>query len=153
KLYANERPAKSDRLPSEAFYEQCVIGFESDEMSVFRQWAEYENIGIWASDAYHIDGADAWSAIRNMTASGVPEKVQAKLRGENARRFYGIEPKTYVSEEPGPIDRPAWFPRASELDEWADLVAHPRENEAQLKALGLDFETAMARRMVRMQEL
>jgi predicted TIM-barrel fold metal-dependent hydrolase len=153
KLYANERPVKSDRLPSEAFYDQCVIGFESDETSVFRQWGEYENIGIWASDAYHIDGADAWSAIRNMTASGVPESVQAKLLGENARRFYGIEPKTYITEEPGPIDRPAWFPPGRELDEWADLVAHPRENEAKLKELGLDFETQTARRLERMQAL
>ena len=31
KLYANERQVKADRLPSEAFYEQCVISFESDE--------------------------------------------------------------------------------------------------------------------------
>jgi predicted TIM-barrel fold metal-dependent hydrolase len=153
KLYANERPVKSDRLPSEAFYEQCVIGFESDEISVFRQWEEYGNIGIWASDAYHIDGADAWSAIRNMTASGVPESVRAKLLGENARRFYGIEPKTYVSEEPGPIDRPAWFPQDPELDKWADLVAHPRQNEVKLRELGLDFKTQMARRMERMQAL
>jgi hypothetical protein len=88
-----------------------------------------------------------------MTASGVPESVQAKLLGENARRFYGIEPNTYISEEPGPIDRPAWFPQGPELDQWADLVAHPRENEAKLKELGLDFETQMAKRMKRMQAL
>ena len=81
KLYASERPAKSDRLPSEAFYEQCVIGFESDEISVFRQWKEYEDIGIWASDAYHIDGADAWSAISSMTASGVPERCSGQADG------------------------------------------------------------------------
>jgi hypothetical protein len=153
KLYANERPAKSDRLPSEAFYEQCVIGFESDEMSVFRQWEQFEDIGIWASDAYHIDGADAWSAMSNMIAAGVPESVQAKLLGENARRFYGIEAKTFVSDEPGPLDRPAWFPQDPDLDKWADLVAHPRENDAQLKELGLDFQTQMAKRIRHIQEL
>ena len=27
-----------------------------------------------------------------------------------------------------PIDRPDWFPQGPELDEWAELVAHPRQN-------------------------
>ena len=83
----------SDRLPSEAFHEQCVISFESDETGVFRQWQHFQKIGIWASDAYHHDGADSWSAMRNMTECGVPEEVQADLLGGNARRFYGIEGK------------------------------------------------------------
>jgi hypothetical protein len=132
RLYANERPAHAKRLPSEAFHEQCVISFESDEMGVFRQWQDYQNIGIWASDAYHHDGADSWSAIRNMTHAGVPEPVQARLLGENARRAYGIEGKLFVSEEPDPIDRPDWFPQGPELEEWADQIAHPRENRAAL---------------------
>src|SRR5262249_12563204 len=38
KLYANERDYTSDRLPSEAFHEQAVISFESDEDGVFLQW-------------------------------------------------------------------------------------------------------------------
>ena len=32
KLYARERGTPGDRLPSEAFHEQCVISFESDEV-------------------------------------------------------------------------------------------------------------------------
>jgi uncharacterized protein len=132
KLYANERPARGDRLPSEAFSEQCVISFESDEVGVFRQWSAFENIGIWASDAYHHDGADSWSAMRNMTDAGVSEEVQAKLLGGNARKFYGIEPKLFVTEEPPPIQRPDWFPQGPELDEWAEMVAHPREHAAAL---------------------
>jgi uncharacterized protein len=134
KLYANERPAHAKRLPSEAFYDQCVISFESDEMGVFGQWQDYENIGIWASDAYHHDGADSWSAMRNMTASGVPQDVQAKLLGGNARHIYGIEAKLFVTDEPPPIERPDWFPQGPELDSWAELVAHPREYAAQLAA-------------------
>ena len=97
---------------------------------MFRQWERFEKIGIWASDAYHHDGADSWSAMREMTECGVPEEVQAKLLGGNARRIYGIEAKMFVTEEPRPIDRPDWFPQGPELDEWADLVAHPRENGA-----------------------
>jgi hypothetical protein len=71
-----------------------------------------------------------------MREVGVPEHVQAKLMGENARRLYGIEPKTFVSDEPEPIDRPDWFPGGPDLDEWADLVAHPRRNAEALADLG-----------------
>jgi predicted TIM-barrel fold metal-dependent hydrolase len=135
-LYAAERGTKSDRLPSEAFHQQCVISFESDEISVFRQYDQFDDIGIWASDAYHHDGADSWSAIRNMTSAGVPEPVQAKLLGATARQIYGIEGKLFVTDEPGPIERPEWFPQGPELEEWAHLVAHPRENAAALAAMG-----------------
>ena len=100
-----------------------------------RQWEAFEDIGIWASDAYHHDGADSWSAIREMQEVGVPEAVQAKLMGGNARRLYGIEPKTFVTEEPDPIDRPDWFPGGPELDEWATMVAHPRRHAEALAAL------------------
>ncbi len=132
RLYAKERPPWAKRLPSEAFYDQCVISFESDEMGVFYQWRQYQNIGIWASDAYHHDGADSWSAIANMTKAGVPPEVQEQLLGGNARRMYGIEPKLFVTEEPPPIERPAWFPQGPELDEWAEIVAHPREHAEEL---------------------
>ncbi len=125
-LYANERPLKTDRLPSQAFYEQCYIAFESDEVPTFRQWDRFENVGVWSSDAYHHDGADSWSAIREMRAVGVPEAVQAKLLGANARRMYGIEGKLHTTEEPGPIERPAWFPGGEELEQWAAVEADPR---------------------------
>lgn len=126
KLYANERLLKTERLPSEAFYAQCYIAFESDEVPVFRQWDRFEDVGVWSSDAYHHDGADSWSAIREMRAAGVPEAVQAKLLGGNARRMYGIEAKAFVRDEPGPIDRPAWFPGGEELEQWAAVEADPR---------------------------
>jgi len=126
KLYANERTMKTDRLPSEAFYAQCYIAFESDEVPTFRQWDRFEDVGLWSSDAYHHDGADSWSAIREMRNVGVPEAVQAKLLGGNARRMYGIEGKTFVSEEPAALDRPGWFPGGKELDEWAEAEADPR---------------------------
>ena len=138
KLYARERGSAGDRLPSEAFHEQCVISFESDETGVFRQWKQFQKIGIWASDAYHHDGADSWSAMRNMTECGVPEEVQADLLGGNARRFYGIEGKLVVTDEAPPIDRPDWFPQGPALDEWAEIVAHPREHAEQMREMGLD---------------
>jgi uncharacterized protein len=126
KLYANERAMKTDRLPSEAFHQQCYIAFESDETPTFRQWDRFENVGVWSSDAYHHDGADSWSAIREMTAAGVPEGVQAKLLGGNARRMYGIEAKLAVTDEPPPLERPAWFPAGEELERWAEVEANPR---------------------------
>jgi predicted TIM-barrel fold metal-dependent hydrolase len=126
KLYANERALKTDRLPSEAFYQQCFIAFESDETPTFRQWDRFADVGVWSSDAYHHDGADSWSAIREMHAAGVPEDVQAKLLGGNARRMYGIEPVLAVTQEPPPLERPAWFPGGEELERWAEIEANPR---------------------------
>ena len=136
KLYARERTAPSKRLPSEVFHEQCAISFESDEVQTFRQWREFEDIGIWASDAYHHDGADAWSGIREMNEIRVPEEVQAKLMGGNARRFYGIQGKVFVTDEAPPLDRPDWFPQGPEFEEWARLAADPRKNAARLKEMG-----------------
>jgi predicted TIM-barrel fold metal-dependent hydrolase len=143
RLYARERGTAANRLPSEAFTEQCVISFESDEIGVFRQWRQFESIGIWASDAYHHDGADSWSAIRNMTKCGVSEDVQAKLLGGNARRMYGIDEKLFITEEPPPIDRPDWFPHGPDLDAWAELVAHPRENADRLAELAAEQGSAI----------
>lgn len=144
KLYARERGYAGDRLPSEAFKAQSVISFESDEVGVFRQWQDYEDIGIWASDAYHHDGADVWGGMRRMSEAGVPDAVQEKLLGANASRWYGIEPKLFVTDEAPPIERPDWFPQGPELDRWADLVAHPRENMDELIAMGMDPGTFTA---------
>ena len=154
KLYANEQGRTTgDRLPSEAFEAQCVISFESDEMGVFRQWDRFENIGIWASDAYHHDGADVWGGIRNMEKAGTPQGVQEKLLGGNATRFYGIEPKMFVTDEAPPIERPDWFPQGPELAEFAELASHPREHKDELKARGLDPESQMLAMMERMQAM
>ena len=151
KLYASERGSKKgDRLPSEAFHEQCVISFESDENGVFRQWDRFEDIGIWASDAYHHDGADSWSGIRNMDQAGVPQQVKEKLLGGNATRFYGIEPKLFVRDEAPPIERPDWFPQGPALAEFAELVSHPREHMAELKARGLDPDSQLQATVARM---
>jgi hypothetical protein len=129
KLYANERRYPARRLPSEAFYEQCMISFESDEVPVLRAWERFENIGIWASDVYHHDSSDAWKAIRYMDDAEVPKSVQAKLLGENARRFYRIEGKTFVTEE-REIERPQWFPKHdAEFEQWWEREANPRRHE------------------------
>ena len=97
-----------------------------------RQWDRFADIGIWASDCYHHDAADAWSALHAMDEVGVPTRVQAQLMGANAARLYGIEPKLFVTDEPAPLDRPSWFPQGPEFEEWARLVAHPRRNAARL---------------------
>src|SRR5579875_745905 len=119
KLYANERRTPLKRLPSEAFNQQCMISFESDEDLVFRTYRKFENIGVWASDMYHPDAEDVWEAIRHMERAGVPESAQARMLGGNARRFYGIEPRTFVNEQAPPIQRPEWFPKEdAEFNSW-----------------------------------
>jgi predicted TIM-barrel fold metal-dependent hydrolase len=142
KLYARERGYAGERLPSEAFRAQSVISFESDEVGVFEQWREFEDIGIWASDAYHHDGADVWSAMRNMSQAGVPDKVQHKLLGSNAASWYGIEPKVHVTDEAAPIKRPEWFPQGPELEAWAEIIARPRQNADKLREMGVEVANA-----------
>ena len=134
-LYRRERRAAATRRPSEAFAEQCFIAFESDEAPSFRQWKFFQDFSIWSSDAYHTDGADVWSAMREMTACGMPEDAQAKMLGANARRLYRLEPKMFVSEEPAPLERPQWFPQGEELERFAKLSQDPRQHMDELIAM------------------
>jgi predicted TIM-barrel fold metal-dependent hydrolase len=106
----------SQRLPSEAFREQMMIAFEGDEEPVFRMWDYFEDHAIWSSDHYHHDAMDAWTALGVIEKTGgVPQEVVEKLMGGNARRFYGIEPKLYVTEQRD-LDRPGWWPTPEQVD-------------------------------------
>ena len=67
-----------------------------------------------------------------------PNRCSDKLLGVNAAEWYGVEAKLFVKDEAPPIERPDWFPQGPELDEWADLVAHPRENADKLREMGVD---------------
>src|SRR5207247_2199388 len=108
-LYAFRRGPKV-RDPFEVFYERCFIAFEGDEESVYRMWDHYENVGLWSSDYPHHDAEDAWEALELMERHKVPVAVQRKLLGENARRLYGIEPVTAVTERVEQYE-PARLPR------------------------------------------
>ena len=104
------RGAGGMSLPSEAFRRQCFIAFEGDEAEVYRQHEYFQRLGIWSSDVYHHDGADAWTAIGKMQERGVPEETQALLMGDNARRMYGIAPKMFTHAAPAGYPRPGWYP-------------------------------------------
>ncbi len=124
KRYKSERRIQLKRLPSEAYLEHGFIAFEGDESLVYQQHEFFEDIGIWSSDVYHADGADAWTAIRKMEEHDVPQEVQAKLMGGNARRMYGIEPASCIAAEPESYARPDWFPKAEDIQrEYAPLAA------------------------------
>jgi predicted TIM-barrel fold metal-dependent hydrolase len=97
-LFAFQRDNRPIRNPAEIFQERCFIGFESDEMLVYRLWDLFEDIGIWSSDYPHHDAEDAWDGLHHMAEHRVPATVQRKLLGDNARRLYGIEPVTVVRE-------------------------------------------------------
>lgn len=115
-LYRSERRIPLDRLPSDAFREQCVISFESDEKTLFRMHDYFADLGIWASDAYHSDGADAWSGIDLMNDLGVSQEHQEKLMGANARSMYGIEGRLFVTDRTHIPDRPDWWPTTEEVE-------------------------------------
>jgi len=94
-LYAFQR-AKAVADPYETFYRRCFIAFEGDEDAVYRMWNLYENVGLWSSDYPHHDAEDAWEALEHLAKHNVPDHVQRKLLGDNARRLYGIDPVTVV---------------------------------------------------------
>ena len=148
KLYANERGTQGRPAAVGGVQRAGVISFESDEDGVFVQWDEFEDMGIWASDAYHHDGADV---VERHAPHGprpaCPRRCSRSCWAPTPRRWYGIEPKLFVTDEAGPIERPDWFPQGPELDEWADKVAHPREHMDELKALGHDPESLLNARM------
>ncbi len=86
--------------PREVFYKSCFIAFESDEEMTFRLWDLFEDIGLWSSDMPHLDASDVWEAIDHMNKWKVPQAVQEKMLGGNARRLYGIEPQLVVTQAP-----------------------------------------------------
>lgn len=105
-----------------------MISFESDEVGVYRDWERFEKVGIWASDVYHHDSSDAWTAIRYMQEAELPASASAALLGDNARRFYGIEGRLFVTEQ-ADIARPAWFPKEDEeFARWWEKEADPRRS-------------------------
>ncbi len=131
-LYGNlNRPALK-ALPSETFRERCIISFEGDEEWVFRRSGYFEDVAVWSSDAYHHDGADAWSAIETMRTVEVPNEVQAKFMGGNARRFYGLEDRAalYTDRAPTEIPRPDWFPDPEDVHKEYALEADARAGSA-----------------------
>jgi predicted TIM-barrel fold metal-dependent hydrolase len=86
--------------PQEIFYKSCFIAFESDEEMTFRLWDLFENIALWSSDMPHLDASDVWEAIDYMNKWNVPQAVQEKMLGGNARRLYGIDPQLVVTQAP-----------------------------------------------------
>ena len=67
--------------------------------------------------------------IRDRHARSIAQVAEQQ---PDVRRTVGAR----VAERSGPIDRPEWFPQGAELEEWAALVAHPRENADKLAAMG-----------------
>jgi len=96
--------------PHEVFYKNCHIAFESDEAMAFRLWDLFENIGLWSSDMPHLDASDVWEAIDHMNKWSVPQAVQEKLLGGNARRLYGIESELVITKAPESYE-PTTMPR------------------------------------------
>jgi hypothetical protein len=118
KLYRNERQLpKLSQLPSEAFAQHCVTGFEGDEAPPSKLPEFYENILAWSSDVYHHDGDDAWRALETMKGCDLPERYQAKFLGGNARELYGIDPpESFLTERVTEIERPDWWPSRDEVE-------------------------------------
>jgi hypothetical protein len=91
-LFAFQRNNRPIKDPVESFGQRCYIGFESDEFLVYRLWDLFKDTAIWSSDYPHHDAEDAWDGLYHMEEYKVPEDVQRKMLGENARKLYGIEP-------------------------------------------------------------
>jgi len=81
----------------------------------------------------------ARSVASVLTRPHTAAEVEAlDTRADELRRaLNAVRPRMAV-DEPDPIDRPEWFPQGEELDEWAEIVAHPREHPQQMAEMGLD---------------
>jgi predicted TIM-barrel fold metal-dependent hydrolase len=97
-LFAFQRGNRPIRDPFESFSERCFIGFESDELMVYRLWDLFKDIAVWSSDYPHHDAEDAWEALDFMAKYQVPESACHDMLGNNARRLYGIEPILKVTD-------------------------------------------------------
>ena len=97
-LFAFQRGNGPVRDPEESFRERCFIGFESDEVMVYRLWDLFKDVAIWSSDYPHHDAEDAWEALELMAKYEVPQSVRRDMLGDSARRLYGIEPLFTVKE-------------------------------------------------------
>ena len=97
-LFAFQRGNRPVRDPEESFRERCFIGFESDEVMVYRLWDLFKDVAIWSSDYPHHDAEDAWEALELMAKYEVPQSVRRDMLGDSARRLYGIEPVFTVKE-------------------------------------------------------
>lgn len=97
-LFAFQRQNRPIRDPYDSFRERCFIGFESDEVTVYRLWDLFKDVAIWSSDYPHHDAEDAWEALDLMAKYEVPDSVQRDMLGNSARRLYGIEPLMTVRE-------------------------------------------------------
>jgi predicted TIM-barrel fold metal-dependent hydrolase len=97
-LFAFQRDNRPIRDPHESFRERCFIGFESDEIMVYRLWDLFRDVAVWSSDYPHHDAEDTWEALDHMAEHGVPEAAQRDMLGDNARRLYGIEPLLKVTD-------------------------------------------------------
>jgi predicted TIM-barrel fold metal-dependent hydrolase len=115
-LYRRERRYKLSALPSEVFRQRMFIAFEGDETPVYQQGEYFEDLGIWSSDCYHHDGADAWSALSYMEPHGLSDDAKEKLMGGNARRMYGIEPQLFTTSSPTSYSRPDWYPKEEDVE-------------------------------------
>src|SRR5207248_1225785 len=62
-LFAFQRGNRPIKDPYESFHERCFIGFESDEVMVYRLWDLFKDVAIWSSDYPHHDAEDAWEAL------------------------------------------------------------------------------------------
>ena len=119
RLHRNDRRMRPlKQLPSESFFQYCINGFEGDEAFASRLPEYYGDIAAWSSDIYHHDGDDAWRAIETMQKCKLPEELQVKMLGDNARRLYKIKPpKTIIRQRICEIQRPDWWPSEEEIKE------------------------------------
>ena len=80
-------------LPSEYFKRQCLISAEPDESLTGRI---VEHLGddyvIWASDYPHLDASFNVVGELKQRIGYLPEASQRKVLGENALKFYGLNP-------------------------------------------------------------
>src|SRR5213080_1744518 len=79
-----------------------------------------------ASASAQRSSSSPWGNQAGRSSGGGSSVTQSFASMPYMRRAYGIEAKLCVTEEPPPLERPAWFPQGEELERWAEAEADPR---------------------------
>jgi predicted TIM-barrel fold metal-dependent hydrolase len=88
-LSHQERPVSL--APEELFQSRtCAVSFRAGDGSVRRMAAEFAPIAAFGSRYPNHDSGDAWQALEDLEAGGVPPALIERLMGANAARVLGL---------------------------------------------------------------
>jgi len=69
-----------------------MLGFDAEERLIQKLPQDFAAKVVWGSRYPHHDATSAWDALALLRNAKVPEKLIARMMGQNAAVQFGIEP-------------------------------------------------------------